>query len=86
MPEIVDVRDRERENEIEEQNAKNEGRIEVYYGSGSDTPKTRHYNIFVFDDEDMDNEDIISKLDALPTYRRTKEDLNQIKGIKKEEQ
>lgn len=85
MPEIVDVRDRERENEIEEQNAKNEGRIEVYYGSGSDTPKTRHYNIFVFDDEDMDNEDIISKLDALPTYRRTKEDLNQIKGIKKEE-
>lgn len=86
MPEIVDVRDRERENEIEEQNAKNEGRIEVYYGSGSNTPKTRHYNIFVFDDEDMDNEDIISKLDALPTYRRTKEDLNQIKGIKKEEQ
>ena len=86
MPEIVDVRDRERENEIEEQNAKNEGRIEVYYGSGSDTTKTRHYNIFVFDDEDMDNEDIISKLDALPTYRRTKEDLNQIKGIKKEEQ
>ena len=86
MPEIVDVRDRERENEIEEQNAKNEGRIKEYYGPGSDTPKTRHYNIFVFDDEDMDNEDIISKLDALPTYRRTQEDLNQIKGIKKEEQ
>ncbi len=54
--------------------------INVYYPDGNNTAKRRHNNIFIYSAEDMDNDDIISRVDATPTCRRSKEDLNRLKS------
>lgn len=51
----------------------------TYYGSGK-TSIRPHNNIFIFTTETMDNDDVISQVDATPTCRRTKEDLKHISG------
>ncbi len=54
-------------------------RIGLYYPSITQPTRKRSHNIFYFTDEDLDNEDIISEIDTLPTYRRTREDMNRIR-------
>ena len=54
--------------------------IGIYYPDGNNNCKHRHNNIFIYNAENMDNEDIISHVDATPTCRRTKEDLNRWKN------
>ncbi|MBO4661843.1 MAG: cell division protein FtsZ [Bacteroidaceae bacterium] len=51
----------------------------TYYGSGK-TSVRPHNNIFIFTADTMDNDDVISQVDATPTCRRTKEDLKHIGG------
>ena len=40
---------------------------------------SRRHNTYIFTDEDLDNDDIISMVDARPTYNRTKDEINKIK-------
>ena len=68
------------ENKTETEEA-NEALIEEYYGPG-DGPLTssRRPNIYIFEDEEMDDNDTIAMVENTPTYLRTKEDLKRIKG------
>lgn len=68
---------------IEEDNEIKENREELrnlYYQYGNKTNKHRHHNIFIYTEESMDNDDIISRVDATPTCRRSKEELNRLKN------
>ena len=77
---IVEQKEQERsaaEQELEDY--KNE-RIDDFYGPTSGEPvRHRRHNTYVFTDEDLDNDDIISMVDARPAYNRTKEETNKIK-------
>lgn len=79
MQEVQEQQSREKAAEDEEQKAKLEERRDHYYGNGTPSSHRRHHNIFVFKEEDLDNDDVISMVETLPTYRRTKEELNRIK-------
>ena len=65
--------------EDKERKANREELIDIYYERDNKTSKHRHNNIFIYTAENMDNDDIISHVDATPTYSRTKEDLNRLK-------
>ena len=54
--------------------------INTYYQDGNKTTKHRHNNIFIYTADNMDNDDIISRVDATPTCRRTKEELTRLKN------
>jgi cell division protein FtsZ len=41
--------------------------------------RRRRHNTYIFTDDDLDNDDIISMVDARPAYNRTKEEVNKIK-------
>lgn len=67
---------------IEAEEKQKEGeRIEMYYGSDVSSPRRRRY-VHIFRDDELDNDDIISMVETLPTYRRTKEDLNKFSSSK----
>ena len=66
--------------EAEEKQKEGE-RIEMYYGSDVSSPRRRRY-VHIFRDDELDNDDIISMVETLPTYRRTKEDLNKLASAK----
>lgn len=57
----------------------NDERIAEYYGPGNDNTNTqRRPNIFIFDDDMMDNNDTIAMVENTPTHKRTKEELKKI--------
>lgn len=53
-----------------------------YYGEeiNSSLPRTRRRHIFIFKDEDLDNDDIIALVEDSPTYLRDKTTLSKIKN------
>ncbi len=57
-------------------------RIISYYGTskGSKTLRRSAYN-YIFKEEDLDNEDVISMVETSPTYKRSKETLRQLTDI-----
>ncbi len=67
------------EEDDEELNAKTERR-ERFYGPGTKTRKRRPRQLYIFGEEDLDNDDVISMVEATPTYKRSKEVLANIKG------
>lgn len=68
--------------EEEEKRAENEERRKRYYGSdGNTTQYKRHPHIFLFKPEDLDNEDIILQVEGTPTYKRTRQMLEEIRNI-----
>ena len=62
-----------------EAEAERERRRRNYYGSDSASGTIRRpiYS-FLFSDEELDNDDVISMVETSPTYKRTKESLKQI--------
>ncbi len=60
-------------------------RREITYGRTNTASKIRRprYN-YIFSDKDLDNEDIISNVEASPTYKRTKETYNQFTNYAEE--
>ncbi|MBR6128180.1 MAG: cell division protein FtsZ [Bacteroidaceae bacterium] len=77
---IVEQKDQEQSVADREREEYNDERAGFYYGSSTGSPvRRRRHNTYVFSDEDLDNDDIISMVDARPTYNRTKEDVNKIK-------
>lgn len=55
------------------------------YGSDPTTRTRRKTHVFIFHPEDMDNDDVISMVEKLPTYKRTKETLAKIKNKNSEQ-
>jgi cell division protein FtsZ len=77
---IVDQKEQEKTAVDQEREDYNEERAGFYYGSSTGSPvRRRRHNTYVFTDEDLDNDDIISMVDARPAYNRTKDEVNKIK-------
>ena len=77
---IVEQKELEKTAVDQEREDYNEERAGFYYGSSTGTPvRRRRHNSYIFTDEDLDNDDIISMVDARPVYNRTKEETNKIK-------
>lgn len=54
-------------------------KIDEYYGPDTDKDSaTRRPNIYIFNENDLDNDDTISMVENTPTYKRSKEDLKKI--------
>ena len=64
--------------EEEERRREKEERRQQYYGTTTSTPHKRRPNIFIFKQEDLDNEDIILQVESTPTARRSRKTLDHI--------
>lgn len=67
----------------EEESEKEERQQELInkYYNGDNAPVRSHkHNIFIFNTENMDDDETISRVDAIPTCRRSKEDLKHMCG------
>ena len=62
-----------------EEKDKLEARFLTYYDPTSKSVRRRHHNVFIFSDDDLDDENVIAMVDTLPAYKRTLEDLKRIK-------
>ena len=68
--------------EEEETRAERQNRRERYYGSdGNSTQYKRHPLIFLFRPEDLDNEDVILQVENTPTFKRTRQTLEDIRNL-----
>lgn len=72
---IEDAQKRQNEAEKEAQRADIRGH---YYGTDGTKTKRRH-NIFIFDSESLDNDNVIIKVEDTPTYIRSKKRLDDIR-------
>ena len=68
--------------ELEEEEQKKEERRGDYYGKSilKNSNRKRRHNLYVFTQEDLDNDDIISMVETTPTYKRTKAVLEAIQS------
>ena len=73
---IEDAQKRQNEAEKEAQRADLRGH---YYGTDGTKTKRRH-NIFIFDSESLDNDNVIIKVEDTPTYIRSKKCLDDIRN------
>ena len=65
----------------EEKAAERLDRRNRYYGKdGSSTQYKRRPHIFIFRQEDLDNDDVISDVEQTPTYKRTRQQLDEIRN------
>ena len=62
----------------EEEQKKAERRDDFYPGSYKNNRKKGNYKIYIFTQEDLDNDDIISMVETTPTYKRSKAVLESI--------
>ncbi len=82
----MDVRlseeERKRQEELEEEEQQKDDRRIIYYGPSinKNNRKKRRHNTYIFSQEDLDNEDIISMVDTTPTYQRSKAVLEAIQS------
>ena len=68
--------------ELEDYEQKKEERRGDYYGKSilKNSNRKRRHNLYVFTQEDLDNDDIISMVETTPTYKRTKAVLEAIQS------
>lgn len=65
--------------EEQEKAAAREERRDRYYGEGGGVRRYKHRpHIYLFRPEDLDNDDVISAVESMPTYKRTREILDSI--------
>jgi cell division protein FtsZ len=68
--------------EEEEKAAERQDRRNRYYGKdNSNTQYKRRPHIFLFRPEDLDNEDVILAVESTPTYKRTRQMLDDIRNL-----
>lgn len=66
----------------EERRAENEERRGRYYGTiGKNNQYKRHPHIFLFRPEDLDNDNVIMEVENTPTYKRTRQMLDEIRNL-----
>ncbi|MGN1263925.1 MAG: cell division protein FtsZ, partial [Prevotella sp.] len=63
----------------EKERLKQERRGQYYSGENKSMKHKRRPNIFLFRAEDLDNDDVISAVESTPTYKRTREVLENIR-------
>ncbi len=61
-----------------------DGRIEGYYGGTNGSKKHFNPHIYLFSDSDLDNDNLISTVESMPTYKRTTQQVNDIKNTSKD--
>ena len=77
---IVEQKEQEQSAVDRELEDYHEERAGFYYGSSTGSPvRRRRHNTYIFTDDDLDNDDIISMVDARPAYNRTKDEVSKIK-------
>lgn len=65
--------------EVDDEKNRAKERIEEYYGKGQGSSNVRrNHHVFLFNEESIDDEDVISMVENLPTFNRTKEGLKSI--------
>ena len=65
--------------EQEEADAERSNRRGIYYGDDGDKLAKPRPHIYLFSQDDLDNEDVILEVESIPTFNRTKPRLNEIK-------
>ena len=65
--------------EQEEADAERGNRRSKYYGDDGDKLAKPRPHIYLFSQDDLDNEDVILEMESIPTFNRTKPMLNEIK-------
>lgn len=65
--------------EQEEADAERSNRRDKYYRDNGDKLTKARPHIYLFSQDDLDNEDVILDVDSIPTFNRTKPMLNEIK-------
>lgn len=65
--------------EQEEADAERSNRRDQYYGNDGDKLTKARPHIYLFSQDDLDNEDVILDVESIPTFNRTKPMLNEIK-------
>lgn len=65
--------------EQEEADAERSNRRDRYYGDDGDKLAKPRPHIYLFSQDDLDNEDVILDVESIPTFNRTKPMLNEIK-------
>ena len=77
----LSAEEQKRQEELEEEEQKKaERRDDFYPGSYKNNRKKGNYKIYIFTQEDMDNDDIISMVETTPTYKRSKAVLESIQS------
>lgn len=72
--------------EQEEADAERGNRRSKYYGNDGDKLAKPRPHIYLFSQDDLDNEDVILDVESIPTFNRTKPMLNEIKKKSASEQ
>ena len=80
MSEIMEQHINEIQSVDEDKMRQREEWKDILYGPVEATARRRHRQIYTFSENDLDNDDIISMVETIPTFRRTKEELNKIKN------
>lgn len=65
--------------EQEEADAERSNRRDKYYRDNGDKLTKARPHIYLFSQDDLDNEDVILEVESIPTFNRTKQMLNEIK-------
>mgnify|MGYP002623164498 CR=1 FL=1 len=85
LQDVPDMEERIRRNEEKAQQLANdstriddEERRGRYYQNQDQNRTRRNYRVYLFNDHDLDNDDIISMVDSTPTLTRKKDELQQI--------
>lgn len=77
----LSAEEQKRQEELEEEGQKKaERRDDFYPGSYKNNRKKGNYKIYIFTQEDLDNDDIISMVETTPTYKRSKAVLESIQS------
>lgn len=77
----LSAEEHKRQEELEEEEQKKaERRDDFYPGSYKNNRKKGNYKIYIFTQEDLDNDDIISMVETTPTYKRSKAVLESIQS------
>ncbi len=80
MQEKIDTEEQSRRAQIEEAAEENEERRGRFYGNSEKIGGSKKRpKVYLFEQNDLDNDEIISMVEIIPTYKRTKEQLNEIK-------
>jgi len=70
----------EEQRNAQEENERAERRGQYYQTNNPKGVQPRFYKIYLFEPEDLENEELVSLVEAIPTCRRTKEQLSEIRS------
>lgn len=75
----------QKKREAESNAAEQEDRIRAIYGDGNRKGEKPRPRYFIFNNDDLDNDDLISNIEAMPTYKRSKTQADELRRLSKGE-